>query len=395
MQNTDVIFQNNGVLDAVSIATFGVNAKQTDNPIGYFGTGLKYAIAVLLRENHRIVIQAGDEVFEFTREQQDIRGKAFELIKMNDTLLGFTTDLGKNWEMWQAFRELYCNAMDEHDGLVTTDPTRAAHDSEKTTITVTGSAFHECYLSRSAIVLESKPKEVTEWADIHAGRSEFVYYKGIRIYDGFPISVYTYNIHTGLDISEDRSAIYGFQMARRIATAIVLSEDEDFIEEVLLSPRGTLEADVLDYMDVYDEPTDAFLAVAERLRLNPAVNSSVFKVLAKHRRLPPPPATELTDIQRQMLKRAIVFCNRIGYPVDTYPITTTSELRGGMLGLAKDKEIYLSPDTYGFGTKYVAATLIEEYLHLHTGHGDMTRELQNHLFNDIVSLGERLIGEPV
>jgi len=37
----------------------------------------------------------------------------------------------------------------------------------------------------------------------------------------------------------------------------------------------------------------------------------------------------------------------------------------------------------------------EEYLHLHTGYGDMTRELQNHLFNDLVSLGERVIGEPV
>jgi hypothetical protein len=66
-----------------------------------------------------------------------------------------------------------------------------------------------------------------------------------------------------------------------------------------------------------------------------------------------------------------------------------------MMGLAEDKTIYLSIDVFGMGTKYLASTLIEEYLHLHTGYGDMTRELQNHLFNDIVSLGERIVGYPV
>jgi len=388
-----VYIQNSGVLDAVAIATFGVNAKDSDNPIGYFGTGLKYAIAVLLREGHEIVIQAGDDRWVFSTKKSIVREKEFDVVYMNDTQLGFTTDLGKNWEMWQAFRELYCNALDEPQHLIT--DAEVHHTNGATTITVTGNAFHDCYLNRGNVVLESEPEHRNEYCDIHLGRSDFIYYKGVRIYDGFNTGEFTYNIHKGVDISEDRTALYNFQLTRRASTAVITCTDKQLITKILMAERGTFEHEQLDYSCVMCDPTEEFLAVAEGLRMEAGVNTSILSILARHKRLPRPKRTPLTDVQEVMLKRAISFCSRIGYPVDVFPIVTTGELKGGMLGLAEEKTIYLSPDTYGYGTKYLAATLIEEYLHLHTGFGDMTRDLQNHLFNDIVSLGERLIGEPV
>jgi len=42
-----IIFHNQGELDIRAVTTFGLSVKKNDNPIGYFGTGLKYAIAAL------------------------------------------------------------------------------------------------------------------------------------------------------------------------------------------------------------------------------------------------------------------------------------------------------------------------------------------------------------
>ena len=48
-----IIFQNKGLIDVHAISIMGVSVKE-DNSIGFFGTGLKYAIAVLLREGIKI-----------------------------------------------------------------------------------------------------------------------------------------------------------------------------------------------------------------------------------------------------------------------------------------------------------------------------------------------------
>ena len=55
-----IIFENPGEIDPVAIITFGINVKESDHPIGFFGTGLKYALAILLREGQPITIQSGE-----------------------------------------------------------------------------------------------------------------------------------------------------------------------------------------------------------------------------------------------------------------------------------------------------------------------------------------------
>jgi len=42
-----IVFENQGEIDLIAFTPFGVNTKETDSPIGFFGTGLKYATAVL------------------------------------------------------------------------------------------------------------------------------------------------------------------------------------------------------------------------------------------------------------------------------------------------------------------------------------------------------------
>src|SRR5690554_6101264 len=115
-------FHNPGVLDSRLITLFGASVKpNSTNPIGFFGTGLKYAIAVTLRLGGKIELHAGGETITISQQTTAIRDKQFSTIFMRDskgsTMLGFTTELGKTWEPWMAYRELLCNALDEGGGV--------------------------------------------------------------------------------------------------------------------------------------------------------------------------------------------------------------------------------------------------------------------------------------
>ena len=51
-----IYFCNAEPIDLNAIAIMGVSVKTGDNPIGYFGTGLKFAIATLLRTAHKVTL---------------------------------------------------------------------------------------------------------------------------------------------------------------------------------------------------------------------------------------------------------------------------------------------------------------------------------------------------
>ena len=51
-----VYFANAGLIDLDVIRIMGVSVKTKDNPIGYFGTGLKFALSTLLRSGHKVTL---------------------------------------------------------------------------------------------------------------------------------------------------------------------------------------------------------------------------------------------------------------------------------------------------------------------------------------------------
>jgi hypothetical protein len=71
-----VYFANAGLIDLDVIRVMGVSVKTNDNPIGYFGTGLKYAIATLLRTGHTVTLKRGGRDHEFSaQEGRTIQGQ--------------------------------------------------------------------------------------------------------------------------------------------------------------------------------------------------------------------------------------------------------------------------------------------------------------------------------
>src|SRR5690348_10135513 len=77
-------FRNPGTLPLLAITTLGISAKESDNPIGRFGTGLKYVIAGALRLRQELSIETGGKTYYFSSVQEEVRGKIFNLVQMTE-----------------------------------------------------------------------------------------------------------------------------------------------------------------------------------------------------------------------------------------------------------------------------------------------------------------------
>lgn len=106
--------QNDGELDIRLVALMGGTTKASDKyKIGQFGTGLKYTLAFLFRNNLSFKIMVGNKEVKIHTEKEEIRGEDFEIICINGNRTSITTKMGEDWEAWMIVRELWCNALDE------------------------------------------------------------------------------------------------------------------------------------------------------------------------------------------------------------------------------------------------------------------------------------------
>ena len=199
-------FMNNGDFDVRAMLTMGVSAK-ADDAIGYFGTGFKYAVAIILRMGGKIKVSTVSGVYEFTARTETIRDKEFEVVYCNGKEAGFTTRMGINWESWMAFRELYCNAKDEAGE--TSDRMSANWD---TIIEVESADIARCYRDRDDYFIESAPMHSGRHVDIHRGGKPFIYYRGIAVKNAWEDQKFSYNIKSNIDLTEDRTAKYEHQV---------------------------------------------------------------------------------------------------------------------------------------------------------------------------------------
>lgn len=130
-----VRLHNSGNFDVVTaINMIGASVKTSDDPIGLYGSGVKYAMAQCIRENINLKISDAGKVYTLTSKNKTFRGEDFEMVclksstgRMHET--GITSEFGReDWnEKWFVFREFYSNMLDESgsfdivDGIVTHD----------------------------------------------------------------------------------------------------------------------------------------------------------------------------------------------------------------------------------------------------------------------------------
>jgi len=242
-----VIFDTEGEIDPKAFSTFGLNSKpNSDNPIGFFGTGLKYAIAVLVRCNVRVQLFIGETEYEFYTKEESFRDKDFGMVRMKRRKgllskwtyekLPFTTELGKQWELWQAFRELESNTRDEggRSYIAQEDEEGWSGFAGKTFFILTGDKFQDVYLRKDEVFLpEGKVLFSNERIQVLNQPSNYIYFRGLRVMDLKDPSLYTYNILSSVELTEDRTIKYEFMAKVLICTHYMQSEDGNLISQIV------------------------------------------------------------------------------------------------------------------------------------------------------------------
>jgi hypothetical protein len=371
-------FENKGVLDEVFIKSFGVSVKDNSDCIGYFGTGLKYALAILMREGLFVSIYSNNKHYKIGKESVTLSGKTFEFVTLNGERLPFTTELGKNWDLWQAYRELYSNAIDE-SGDVHESSSLPADTHNKTIIVVAGSKLNSIHNKREAIFVD-RGEEI-----LKHGNS--FYSKGVKVwdYEGCP-SIYSYNDKYGeCNLTEDRQIKYNHEVHRICSNVVVQLSDRDIIRNIIYANRNTWES-VIDYDYCTVEPSEEFLEVG-LLDKDKIENKYLKRYLERH--LPKTPLLDvvLSKDSQDLLEIAINNVTMAGYFIKDYPIRVVEKLEGNALGQALDKTIFISMRCFlEGGLEMLKATLIEEYAHLKYGYRDCNRDMQNWLFSEVVRL---------
>lgn len=284
-----LVFSNHGEIDPRLITTLGTNVKLNASPIGEFGTGLKYTLAILLRKGFAFTVCSGRRKFEFETEEEEIRGKTFQMINMveNDLLsgkpqvtrLGFTTELGAKWQLWMAYRELRSNCQDEGGSIeLLPDGTEVSCEPGMTKICVWG--LDHWHQNAGQVFLDETP---ALWAntdiEIHEGLSSSLFYRGIRVKKLDKPSLYTYNILSTMTLTEDRTLEGMWYANYYLAGALMQCNDPAIRKAIIGAGRDSFES-TLDFGSAAHSPTPAFMEEVGTAKI--VHNDSITRAYAAH-----------------------------------------------------------------------------------------------------------------
>lgn len=392
-------FQNKGVLEIAAAITLGVNVKEGDTPIGHFGTGLKFAIATLLRTGHRVMVWDGSSMWRMVSRPEIIRGAQFEIVWAvsddKEHRTGFTTQLGRGWELWQAYRELRCNAMDEGDWSISIEEgdRPSPGPAGRTEIWVTGEGIQQVHAERRRYFIEDAPiAEVHGIGTIHAGESRSIFYRGVAVLQLEKMTQFTYNFTEFTALTEDRTMANTWMLPSKIGRMVAGLQNHEWIARCVLSPDSFMESECTFSGAT---PSSEFMDVMRRNKTNMRANKHARDLWESMN--PTDPVyldVELDEHEQFQLTNAIttVWKMDADCKIGRNHIQVVADLGEGILGLfSNDRErILISRAAFKMGIEMVAGTIYEEWCHQTKGLKDESRELQNHLLNQLVRCAQRM-----
>lgn len=403
-----IVFSNNSILNLEFLTNFGVSVKEdSDSAIGMFGTGLKYAIAVLMREGHEIKIYLGPKMYTIEIERRKVRNREFEFVVLSDNdgsiNLGFTTHLGVNWDVWQAYRELASNTYDENGEIELWDnQSDYPLNFDSTHIFVSGDKIVDAYRMHDQIFLDratiGKPVASSYSVEVFDRPSNHLYYRGIRAFDlGYTSSILINVLDKeAASLTEDRTIGNQYLVFSHAAEVICKKcSDESFIEKVLSNSCEMTKTFDFSWR-VLSEPMKNVIERHIHQVDNDVFNQSARKAFYDQVGFDADRSNivSLDGVKKKMLETAIKNLSEIGYDVSKYKIIVVKSFGKNIVGMAKDGNIYVTLQTFDMGTKFLMSTLLEEFWHLDERLEDCTRAMQNFLFERLMSAYEEIKGEP-
>ncbi len=399
-----------------------------DTKIGYFGSGLKYAMAVFMRENVNLRIFAGEKEVLLGTVKDNFRGQEFDIITIDGEKTSLTTSMGVDWKLWHAVREVYCNAIDELNHELKIGTCEPIGEEGKTIF------YIEITEELENIVADWKKYFSIDREYIYTcengkifptyGGTMNIYRRGICCWDSTAPSLYDYDLPK-VKINESRVVTSHWDISRGVANIWGKCADTKMLDQLVKIYAN--KEDKIYEMDLYwdscwVEFNDTWIEYFEGRMLVPyeyAGNYEVFlkeprSVILKHvliRKLMEKFGSRITTCLNKtqceyqyapinptkriqfLLDECTRFLDEVGLKIP-YKITVgifTSNMVLGSITEKKD-EIILSVKLFDLGKKRIVCTILEEWSHIESGEGDETRGFQDFLIGQIVTLLENQYG---
>jgi hypothetical protein len=433
-----ILIQNDSEIEINSFELIGASTKrgQTDK-IGFFGSGLKYSIAYMMRNSIQFRIFSGLNEITFTTQAETLKDQSFDRICINGSQTSYTTTMGPTWtEDWFVLREIYCNAIDEA-GCQMVKSTESVQPSEGKTriyIELTESLARvinawDCYFSDERTPIFTVEKVYTSGLGLTDGSQKSLNYqkakvfnktdgvlfrKGIRVFQKKSY-LYDYEFQY-IDINEDRTAKTDSGISYAVSDMFGQFVNEEWIKSILRSSQD--ETLPMEYYaitnhksdqrysekwirfsnehllvvkefcgkyakEIIDSKKETFLIpsyIAKDMKTYlPAIN-----ILGLGKMVGDIAMTviEMTPKMEYLLKEVIQSLSEMQYTVP-FDCTVVHFESNDILGQAdvSDKQIFLSAELFDRGRREIAATLMEECEHIRSGCADETKGFQNHLIS--------------
>ena len=409
---------NRGEINPYALSLMGASTKRgNDGQIGFFGTGNKYALAKFLREGLAVDIHSGLSKIQIDTHDIDMGGQTFSVVRVNGLDTSITTDMGPTWELWQAVREVYSNAIDGGDASICMvdepsgrDGFTSYHIESNADIDRIMNDFDR-YFSTARIAAE-----VSEFGSIYEGGTGTVYRHGIRCLEEGRQSVFDYEVGD-VKLTETRIAEHSWQVGTKVWGAILSSNDESVITRAFAasSDSSLLEGDLANGWGV-DFPATVSETVKEWLKDNMVSDSTMdgmmddqekvmatmissklmthlLGVVGRKNMVLPRKASfagevvysviDLSASDLALLKEAMSVIRESGITIN-YPIIAARFAKSGMMGFAdmNGQRAILSETVFSMGVSMIVGTILEEWIHLKHGVKDETREMQDAILNE-------------
>jgi len=422
-----ILIENEGEIEINSFELIGASTKREDDTkIGFFGSGLKYSIAYMMRKNISFRVFSGRTELIFTTIPETLKDQSFDRICINGKPTSYTTTMGPTWdEDWFVLREIYCNALDEGTCQMQKDVSAVAPIAGMTRIYIESTPSldqigrqWEAYFSVDRKPLWTAPSIYTgylsppDWqpVEVFQRTAGTMYRKGIRVNTN-ETALYDYGFGD-VHINEDRTARTAYVLADVCANLMATMVDKAYVLNILRNPssyeyrairsanvKGNASQEWLDlsqqFLLILDEQSGRYTAEATKSRkevlyIPQGFARQLFKelpeiqILGLHKMVGDvgvEPAT-VTPKMAQLLKDVMKTLQQIGYE-SSYEMQIVEFDSKDILGKA-DTElqlIYLSHHIFDLGKKEIAMTIMEETEHINSGYSDETRAFQNHLFH--------------
>ena len=373
-----VTFSTPHPFDFRALTIMGINSKpNTDSPIGFFGTGLKYAVAVLTRLGCSITFKSDGRDHKVSLSSTTFRGKSFETLRLNGKDLPFTTEYGKTWTALTAYRELVTNTWDEGGEILDGLHPR----SFGLQILVEGKAIDEARASHDKMFLPPLPiLDKSPGLEIYSSPSSSLFYRGVAVQSLMHPSQVTYNLLSEQKLTEDRT-LASLWSAQWDIAAYLSHTDKEVLWPLLGVPQEqTFEASFDPHTNISAKFASWLIARFERgEKVNEKLVVSAFKLLGKSRKRD---TIAISPRWETMLQDAKAVLLAYGFDLTPYPVSVVEHLESAhAVADCREKTITLAASVFRQGETFLLSTLLEEYLHLRFSLHDETRAMQDWLLN--------------